>query len=420
MLRKFSISSEKKFSKQAVWTLTNHAVYQFANSLSLIFINLYLWRLTNSLLINGLFNLFTLLSAPIGTMLMGRFAKQKDRLVVYRYGILLTAIFYLCILITQEKMVDYFYIFAILKGISTAFYWLGYFTLMFDVSNNQNRHRYLGWNLILTHIATLVGPIAAGTIISQSDALSGYSLVFMIAFSLFLMAAVGSFKMDKSELHHKKYYMKYLPLMLKKRPTLLKTLLGWFIIGFPQGILMYIPSILLFDVIQDEGYIGSLNAVFLAISILSSYTITRIAKIEFTKMYLLIAGLGFTFASMFVVWELSIYTLILFMSVHAVFKPLQANSYAAHYYQWIGELPLKQHFRVESIVIRETIINMGRALGVFIFMMLSQELNSVSLPWVLCFVLMFQLIIPSLVEGPYFLKKGVDFHDKNRRVGGSG
>lgn len=392
------LSQEKRLSKEAIITLVNHTVYQFGNSLSLIFINLYLWRLTNSLLINGLFNLIAILTQALTTLLVGKFAKKKDRLTIYRYGILLTAVFYIFIVIVRENIVTYFYWFALMKGISQSSYWLGYFTLVYDVSDDGNRHRYLGWNQISMSSANLIGPAAAGAMISMFTGLSGYIFVFSIAFVMFVFAAIGSFKMKEMPSHHTRYYMKYVPQMIKKEPAFIQTLLGWLIIGFPQGILMYVPSILLYTIFNQESTVGYLNVIFLSLSILSSYIISRWADIKSSYLYLLIAGIGFTLSSFVLLGEIAAWSVILFMAFMNIFKPLQGNTYAAYYFQWIDRLPLKEHFRVESVVLRETITNLGRGLGIVFFMVFSKEIDLGSIPWILVSVMGLQLIIPFFVK----------------------
>ncbi len=69
------LPEEKKLSIQAILTLVNHGIFQFGNSMSLIFINLYLWRLTQNLAVNGAFNLIALLTAPLTTLIIGKAAK---------------------------------------------------------------------------------------------------------------------------------------------------------------------------------------------------------------------------------------------------------------------------------------------------------------------------------------------------------
>ncbi|ARK29541.1 MFS transporter [Halalkalibacter krulwichiae] len=397
-MKLLSVPKEKRLSKQAVITLVNHTIFQFGNSLSLIFINLYLWRLTESLVVNGLFNLTAILSQAIATLVIGKIAKQKGHLVIYRYGIFLTALFYLCIVVTQENMVHYFMWFALLRGISQATYWLSYFTLAHEVSSNQNRHRYLGWNQVLMGLANLVGPAVAGVVISWHTELTGYVIVFSVAFIMFIIATIGSVRIEKVETHHKEYYMKYIGQIIKKRKGFGRSLFGWFIIGFPQGILMYIPPILLFTIFPNESFIGYMNVLFLSLSILASYIISRIANLESTKRYLYISAIGMLVSSMFLLSEISIWTVVLFMAIQSLFKPLQANTYAVYYFQWLDFIPLKENFRVESVVLREALINLGRGLGIVLFMVFSTEINPETIPWILVFVMAIQILIPSLAK----------------------
>ncbi|MCK0471582.1 MFS transporter [Halalkalibacter sp. APA_J-10(15)] len=394
----FQIRKEKRLSKQAVLTLVNHTIFQFGNSLSLIFINLYLWRLTESLMVNGLFNVTAIMAQAVTTLLIGRLAKRKGHLVMYRYGIFLTAAFYLCVIATRESMVEYFVWFALIRGMAQSTYWLSYFTLAHEVSNNENRHRYLGWNQALMGVANLIGPAVAGYVISFQDGLLGYTIVFTFAFVMFILATIGSFQLNKEESHHTQYYMKLLPLILKREKRFGYALVGWFLLGFPQGIMMYVPPILLFVIFPNESFIGTTNALFLSLSILASYVIARFGRLDQTRTYLFVSAAGMLLSASFLFWEISIWTVLLFMSIYSLFRPLQANTYGVYYFTWLDRIPLKTHFRVETVVLREAIINGGRGLGVVIFMLFASEINPTTVPLVLSFVLVLQLGVPYLIK----------------------
>lgn len=397
-MKKWEMNRKKKLSSQAVQILFNHGIYQFGNSLSIIFVNLYLWRLTNSLWISGMYNLIAILAQAVTTFLIGKRSKKFGRTLMYRYGILLTALFYLFIVVLQENIVQHFYWFALIKGIAQGMYWVAYFTIVHEFSSDQNRLRYLGWNQIVMGGSNLLGPAIAGFIISLSNELSGYIIVFSLAFLMFVIATMGSFRIQKEDMSHKSYYMKYLKLIISREPNFLKALIGWFVLGFPQGILMYIPPILIYSIFNNESVVGYLNIVFLSLSILSSYLISRFAEIEATRAYLLVAAFGFILASLFLIREINIVTVILFMSVLHLFKPLQGNAYAAFYFQWIDLLPLKGAFRVESVVLRETIINLGRAMGIITFMAFSAEIDGSIVAYVILAVMLIQLVLPFLAK----------------------
>ncbi|WP_163580294.1 MFS transporter [Gracilibacillus saliphilus] len=398
MIRSMKLNKEKHLSSHAINILINHAIFQFGGSLSIIFVNLYLWRLTNSLWVNGLYNLVAILSQAATTFFIGKISKKKGRTTIYRYGILMTAIFYLLIVIVQEEIVHYFYLFALLRGIAQGLYWVAYFTIVHEVSSDQNRHRYLGWNQIVMGSANLIAPALAGFIIGSFTGLSGYLIVFSIAFLMFLAATVGSFRIKKESIRHRNYYMKYLGQIIERRKAFRNALAGWFIIGFPQGILMYLPPILIYSIFEDEGVVGYLNAGFLAVSILASYVISRFANIEQTKKYLWVAAIGFFVSSSFLTWEIAMWSVILFMVTQNMFKPLQANAYAAYYFQWIDRIPLGAEFRVESVVLRETIINIGRGLGIVVFMLFSNEIDTNTVAYVIMLAMAIQFILPIITK----------------------
>nr|WP_204671110.1 MFS transporter [Gracilibacillus alcaliphilus] len=393
----FQLDQRKKLSADAVNVLINHAIFQFGGALSIIFVNLYLWRLTNSLWVNGAYNFIAILSQAITTYMIGRTSKKKGRTIIYRYGIWMTALFYLLIVLVQEAIVEHFYWFALLRGIAQGLYWVAYFTIVHEVSSNQNRHRYLGWNQMVMGVANLLAPALAGFMISLFDGLIGYIMVFAIAFCLFFLATIRSFRLKKETARHRSYYMKYLGQMIQRQPAFRSALWGWFIIGFPQGILMYIPPILIYSIFENEGVVGYLNAGFLTISIIASYLISRFAQIEDTVKYLWVAAIGFFLSGTFLTWEITVWSVVLFMVTQNLFKPLQANAYAAYYFQWIDRLPLKSAFRVESIVLRETIINIGRALGIVIFMLFSHEIDAMTAGYVILGVMALQCILPMLI-----------------------
>ncbi|WP_054860732.1 MFS transporter [Gracilibacillus sp. JCM 18860] len=391
------IEKEKHLSKHAINILINHAIFQFGGSLSIIFVNLYLWRLTNSLWVNGIYNLVAILSQAGTTFFIGKMSKRKGRTTIYRYGIVMTALFYLFIVIVQEQIVTYYYWFALLRGIAQGLYWVAYFTIVHEVSSDHNRHRYLGWNQMVMGTTNLIAPALAGFVIELFTGLTGYVIIFSIAFLMFFIVTLRSFQMVRESIRHRNYYMKYLGLIVKRERRFISALAGWLVIGFPQGILMYMTPILIYSIFEDEAVVGYLNAGFLAVSILVSFIFSRFANIQDTKRYLWIAAIGFLLAGSFLTWEIAMWSVIFFMITQNMVKPIQANAYAAYYFQWINRIPLKTEFRVESIVLRETIINLGRGLGIILFMIFSSGIDTKTVAYVIVGSMAIQLFLPMLI-----------------------
>jgi YQGE family putative transporter len=385
------IPPEKRLSKEAVTTITIHSCYQLGASMSGVFLNLYLWRLTESLFVNGLYTLLSYLIGPVAFAFAGKYAKTRDRLFTYRLGIGMTALFYLFVIFAGTRVVDYFYAFALMAGVSGAFYWLGYLTLMYDVSNDHNRIRYLGLNSIAFNLAGLTGPAVAGLVISLNDGLQGYMIVFTAAFVMFVITTIGSFRLRAQGTHHKSYYLRLLPLLFRKDRPFRHSLFGWMFLGLYQGLLLFLPNILLYTVLKKEDLVGYAGVGLLTLTILTSYALSRYGKAAWAKRYSLTAAAAFTTgASVLLGFGVQLWTVLAFTVLFYGCIPLLVNSFSAYHYRLVGQLPLKGNLRVETIVARETFINMGRVIGLFALISLSSDIQSVWLGWVILFAALMQ------------------------------
>ncbi|WP_409344988.1 MFS transporter [Paenibacillus sp. MBLB4367] len=394
------IPQEMRLSADAKMSLLLHGSFQFGASMSGLFLNLYLWRLTESLWVNGLYNIIVYAISPFAFALGGWIVKKKDRMYTYRIGVMLIALFYLAVVIAQENVAEFYYLFAICNGIASAFYWSAYLTLMYDVSTEQNRIRYLAFNMISFTAAGLVGPALAGFVISKNDGLQGYIIVFTLAFVMFVLTTLGSFRIKAIASRHKAYYLKLAGIMMKRNKAWLHSLFAFFVLGLFQGIMLFLPNIMLFQTIPREDWVGYFGVLFSFVTIVAGYLISRFAKSHLGRLYSFIAACGFVIGALLLFWQISLFTVVLFMVMYSLCNPLQGNSITSYYYTMIGKLPLKGHFRVESVVARESFVNAGRVISIFAFIWLVPDMTGYWLPGVLLVCALAQFAIV------FLLKKG--------------
>jgi YQGE family putative transporter len=301
----------------------------------------------------------------------------------YRAGLLLFVLFYLAVILAQEKVVDYYVLFAIFTGFAVCFYWTGYLTLMYDVSNNDNRIRYLAMNMIMFTGAGLAGPALAGFVISRNDGLQGYILIFALAFFMFLIAGLGSLRIKALPSQRKAYYLKYTWLLMRKNPHWLRALFGFMGMGVLQGSMLFLPTILLFQVLSKEESVGYYGVLFSGLMMGSGYFISRFAKEERRTVYFVRSAIGFTAGTILLLWTVNIWTVIGYMIVYSIFSPLQGNTLTSSYYGLISKLQPKGQFRVESVVVREIFLNAGRVISTLLLIMVAGNLEGGLLPWML-------------------------------------
>jgi YQGE family putative transporter len=80
--------------------------------------------------------------------------------------------------------------------------------------------------------------------------------------------------------HHKSYYLGLIPLLIRKNISFRHGLYGWFILGAYQGLLMLLPNILLFHVLQKENLVGYTSGALLVLTMIAGFYMTRFGRSE--------------------------------------------------------------------------------------------------------------------------------------------
>jgi YQGE family putative transporter len=396
--KRSKVASDQQLTREAGVALFIHGCFQFGASMSGLFLNLYLWRLTEDLVINGIFNIIVYGMTPIAFAIGGWIAKKKDRMVTYRLGIAMITVFFLVVIFAQERVVAYYPLFAVFNGMALGLYWTGYLVLMYDVTESRNRSRYLGINMIVFNSAGLAGPALSGFLISLFEGLRGYLFTFAAASFLFGLASFFSLKIPRIESHHRTYYLKFAGLMMRKNRLWLMSLFGFLVLGLFQGMMLFLPNILMFQTVGREDQVGYLSVFFALLTIATGFFISRRKQQLNIRRDLFVASLLIILGATVLLLDIRLWTVILFMSVYSLMAPLIINTLTSYYYRIMDGLPLRGLFRIESVVVREFFLNTGRVMSILMQVLFASNLNSPALPVVLILMALTQLGIVLLVR----------------------
>lgn len=363
-----------------------------------LFLNLYLWRLTEDLVVNGIFNIIVYGVTPFAFAVGGWIAKKRDRMVTYRLGIAMIAIFYLSVIIAQEQVVTYYPLFGFFNGFALGLYWIGYLVLMYDVTDVRNRSRYLGINMIVFNSAGLAGPALAGFLISQFDGLRGYIITFTAATCLFALASLFSFRIPRIQAHHRTFFLKFSGLMMKRSKLWLMSLGGFFVLGLFQGMMLFLPNILMYHVVGREDQVGYLAVFFALVTIGTGLFIARRRGEPRIRRDLLVSTLLILLATLVLLVDIQLWSVIVFMVVYSFLAPLIVNTLTSYYYRIMDVLPLRGQFRIESVVVREFFLNVGRVISILMQVMFAASVDAIALPIILVMLAATQLVIPVMVR----------------------
>ncbi|AND41518.1 MULTISPECIES: MFS transporter [Cytobacillus] len=342
-------------------------LYSLSAALSNTFVNIYLWKQSGEFSDLALYNLAIVVLQPLTFILAGRWAKKIDRVIVLRIGVIFLALFYLTVLFIGTNASKFLLLLGALLGVGYGFYWLAFNVLTFEITEPENRDFFNGFLGILTSVGGMIGPIAAGFIISRMEKFTGYSVIFGISLTLFSIAVFLSFFLKRRPADGRYLFGR----ILAER----KNSMNWrmitnahFFQGLREGTFIFVISVYVFISTGSELALGTYGLVNSSISFLGYFLVSRLLKKEYRKRAILIGGLLLYGAIFFIVFEVTYQKLLMYAATIAIAYPLLLVPYISLTYDVIGRGWKAAEMRIEYIVVREIFLNAGRIVSILGFL----------------------------------------------------
>nr|WP_263325714.1 MFS transporter [Neobacillus sp. Marseille-Q6967] len=386
MAKKFKLLGEVELTKDLTLLLIIGGLYSLSVALSNTFVNIFLWKQTGEYVDIALYNLSIVVLQPLTFILAGRWAKKIDRVIVFRIGVSFLAIFYLTVLITGENAAKYLLMLGGLLGVGYGFYWLAYNVLTFEITEPETRDFFNGFLGILSSTGGMIGPIAAGFIITRFQKFTGYSIVFGLSLSLFALAVFLSFSIKRRPAKGKYCFTRIITERKHNKNWRLLTN-ATFVQGLREGTFAFMISVFVYISTGSEMALGTFGLINSGISFIAYFAVSRLLKKEHRKKSILIGGILLYAALLLIVWDLTFIKLLIYGGIIAIAYPLLLIPYSSTAYDVIGTGWQAAEMRIEYIVVREAFLNMGRILSILIFIFTVTWFNvEKSMPFLLLFL----------------------------------
>jgi MFS transporter, YQGE family, putative transporter len=367
MAKKFKLLGDVQLTKDLTLLLLIGGTYSLSVALSNTFVNIYLWKQTGEYSDLALYNLSIVILQPLTFILAGRWAKKIDRVKVLRVGVSFLALFYLMVLITGKNASTYLLLLGSLLGIGYGFYWLAYNVLTFEITEPDTRDFFNGFLGILSSTGGMIGPIAAGFIITRFEKFTGYTIVFGISLALFALAVFLSFSLKPRPANGKYCFRRILEERKKNENWRLITNANFFQ-GLREGTFLFIISVFVYISTGSELALGTFGLINSGISFIAYYAASRLIKKNKRKKAILVGGIILYLAVLLIVWDINYVKLLIYAAMIAVAYPLLLVPYMSTTYDIIGSAWKAAEMRIEYIVVREIFINLGRIVSILSFL----------------------------------------------------
>jgi len=367
MAKKFKILGDVKLTKDLSLLLIIGGLYSLSIALSNTFVNIYLWKQTGKYSDIAFYNLSIVVLQLLTFILAGRWAKKIDRVIVLRIGVIFLALFYVMVLVFGTNASTYLLLLGSFLGVGYGFYWLAYNVLTFEITEPDTRDFFNGFLGILSSAGGMIGPIAAGIIITRFEKYTGYTIVFGLSLALFALAVFMSFSLKPRPSSGSYCFMQILNERKQNENWRLITNANFFQ-GLREGTFAFVISVFVYLSTGSELSLGTFGLLNSGVSFVAYYFASRLIKQKNRKKAILIGGIILYAAVLIIVWDVNFVKLLIYGGMIAIAYPLLLVPYMSTTYDVIGTGWKAAEMRIEYIVVREIYLNLGRIVSILSFL----------------------------------------------------
>ncbi len=346
-------------SKKAKLLLTVSALFTLAMGISNVFLNILLWKESKNFIVLAKYNLMQYIFLPITFIFAGWLSKRKNGIWSLRLGILSFIILFGLILLFEDKISKFVLLFGVLYGVAAGFYWLAFHVLSFDFTSTKNRDTYNGYNGSIAGICGAIAPISSAYIINKNFLGMGYTIVFSISLSLFVVLILVSLLIKAEYYGSKINYKKVFGSNSQDWSLLRKGLFMW---GFRDVIIGFLIIVLVFKSTGSEWSVGTFSLIASVISSVAYVVEQKLVKPKSRLKSMLIGAILMFTAVWGLVVNIRYGTLMLYMVVESASLPFFLVPFSSASFNIIS-LQHQDDLRLEYIINKEIMLNIGRIIS---------------------------------------------------------
>src|SRR5699024_5214555 len=193
--------------------------------------------------------------------------------------------------------------------------------------------------------------------------------------------------------------------------------------GLREGIFLFVITIWVFLVTNDELKLGLFNLFLSGLSFVFYFGATKFIKPSLRKKAIFYASIFIYFSLFIILLKASYLHFIIYAIIVGAMYPILNVPYLSLTYDVIGVARKAKEFRIEYIVVRELFVNVGRVISISVFILFILFFSAEKIfPWLLAFFGLGQLFIfvfirnihlSSPPEKEVIIKEEI-FNEKNR------
>ena len=396
---------DKKIGKNAKLLISSDLIYTLTAVFIETFLVAYFLKVTNeSITTISIYYIiiYTLLS--LGNILMGKIIKKiptKSKHIM-SLGIVTRALFILFIVLLSDKIATNYILIAIIYAFSEMLYWCAHELIYIDVTNNNNRKKYMSVKKILSKIVNIISPIILGTSIELYSFTKIAIYVFILSviqiiITLFIKTDIKNKEKQKYDF---KKFIEYI--RFNKLKKIQKYNLSGIAYGIVESSISTLIIIITIMTFKTSLNLGILTTIFSICSMLSLLLYNKYYNKNNARFILSLCSIIVVFGVIGLIINISKTTLIIYNFCYIITFCIFDVVYNTRKGDLVKECGIEK-YREEYIGYTSISIGLGRIIGYVLMLIVSFTTNIIYFKILLAIVTSFApvycyLIIKSLKD----------------------
>ena len=324
----------------------------------------------NNIIPFGIYKLIAVSTIFLTMFLLRNLCKSEYRKFILIFGILFDLLYFLAIIILQEKVIDYAYLLGILYGIEEGLYYSVFNSFESDGVDNKNRAKYYGNLKVYNSILSVIFPIFFGSIIAKTGFIKSLFIVIII---VILRVLLAFFFEDKNIPKENKTNLKVCLKIIKEEKEIKQLFKINFYDGltYSNGAFKNIITIYIIKVFSDSFSLGIFTSIFSLIAGLMGYLFAHFIKRK-EYPYIIRFTMTFTICSLIIlIIKCNVITIIVFNLFQTISNTLLGliNDYSKANLSNIKSIRTK--YKIEYYIFSDFYLFLGRVLSYVLFILIA-------------------------------------------------
>lgn len=396
---------DKKIGKNAKLLISSDLIYTLTAVFIETFLVAYFLKVTNeSITTISIYYIiiYTLLS--LGNILMGKIIKKiptKSKHIM-SLGIVTRALFILFIVLLSDKIATNYILIAIIYAFSEMLYWCAHELIYIDVTNNNNRKKYMSVKKILSKIVNIISPIILGTSIElySFTKIAIYVFILSVIQIIITLFIKTDIKNEEKQKYDFKKFIEYI--RFNKLKKIQKYNLSGIAYGIVESSISTLIIIITIMTFKTSLNLGILTTIFSICSMLSLLLYNKYYNKNNARFILSLCSIIVVFGVIGLIINISKMTLIIYNFCYIITFCIFDVVYNTRKGDLVKECGIEK-YREEYIGYTSISIGLGRIIGYVLMLIVSFTTNIIYFKILLAIVTSFApvycyLIIKSLKD----------------------